>query len=84
LPSVDKYFDSYAQLQYAGFQFHAARGHKKLLEDYHLLFAQSVSDAQQKPFAWFREQLERQVLPQLQTARNLGFSYPFEYNERRA
>lgn len=79
LPSIEKYFDAYAQLQYAGFQFHAAQGHEKLLEDYHLLFAQSISTAQQQPFAWFKEQLERQVLPQLQTARNLGFSYPYEY-----
>lgn len=79
LPSLEKYFDTYAQLQYAGFQFHAAQGHEKLLEDYHLLFAQSVADAQQQPFAWFRERLAQQVIPQLQTARNLGFSYPFEF-----
>lgn len=79
LPSLEKYFDAYAQLQYAGFQFHAAQGHEKLLEDYHLLFAQSLADVQQQPFAWFRERLAQQVIPQLQTARNLGFSYPFEF-----
>lgn len=84
LPSLEKYFDAYARLQYAGFQFHAAQGRDKLLEDYHLLFARSLTDARQQPFVWFRERLAQQVIPQLQTARNLGFSYPFEYNERRA
>ncbi|HEX8506511.1 MAG TPA: HNH endonuclease domain-containing protein [Hymenobacter sp.] len=79
LPSVDLYFEAYARLQFAGFQFHAAQGHEKLLEDYHVFFAQSLSALQQQPFGWFRERLERQVLPQLQTAQNLGFSYPFEF-----
>lgn len=79
LPSFEKYFDAYAQLQYNGFRFHAAQGHEKLLEDYHLLFAQSIASVQNQPFEWFREQLEKQVLPQLQTARNLGFPYPYEY-----
>ncbi|GAB3838635.1 HNH endonuclease domain-containing protein [Hymenobacter jeollabukensis] len=79
LPSIDLYFEAYARLQFAGFQFHAAQGHEKLLEDYHVFFAQSLNALQQQPFGWFRERLERQVLPQLQTAQNLGFSYPYEY-----
>ena len=79
LPSLDLYFDAYARLQFAGFQFHAAQGHGKLLEDYHVFFAQSLDDLQQQPFDWFRERLARQVVPQLQTAQNLGFPHPFEY-----
>jgi hypothetical protein len=79
LPSVDLYFEAYARLQFEGFQFHVAQGHRKLLEDYHVFFAQGLDALQQQPFGWFREQLKRQVLPQLQTAQNLGFSYPFEY-----
>lgn len=79
LPSVERYFDSYAALQFAAFRFHAAQGHEKLLEDYHLFFAQPLSSLRQQPFEWFRERLAQQVLPQLQTAQNLGFAYPFEY-----
>ncbi len=79
LPSLPKYFNDYARLQYDGFQFHAARGHERLLEDYHVLFAGSLTDIQQQPFAWFQERLRELVAPQLQTARNLGFSYPFEF-----
>lgn len=78
LPSLD-YFDSYARLQFAGFQFHAGQGHTKLLEDYHVFFAQSLPDLQAQSFDWFRARLAQQVMPQLQTAQNLGFPYPFTY-----
>ena len=79
LPSVERYFNLYALLQYSAFQFHFKKGHNKLLEDYCLLFAQDLSSIQEKPFAWFKEQLNRQILPRIQTAKNLGFTYPFEY-----
>jgi hypothetical protein len=79
LPSIDLYFDSYARLQFTGFHFHAELGHEKLLEDYHVLFAQSLSTLKEQSFEWFRERLAQQVIPQLQTAKNLGFAYPFEY-----
>ena len=79
LPSIDLYFNSYAQVQFDGFQFHANKGHDKLLEDYFILFGQSLNTIQQQPFTWFSECLGRAVLPQLQTAKNLGFSYPFVF-----
>ena len=79
LPSVDLYFNAYAKQQFDSFQFHVQNGHNKLLEDYSTLFGQSLHFAQNQPFTWFTERLERAVLPQLQTAQNLGFSYPFEY-----
>ena len=79
LPSKELYFDNYARLQFDAFQFHAERGNNKSLEDYSALFGQSVSVIQDKPFQWFKESLERMFSIQLQTARNLGFSYPFEF-----
>jgi len=79
LPSIELYFKGYVQQQFNGFQFHAQNGHDRLLEDYSVLFGQSLNAIQQQPFAWFRERLERAVLPQLQMAQNLGFSYPFVY-----
>lgn len=81
LPSIDLYFNGYAQLQFDGFQFHASNGHNRLLEDYSVLFGQSLNAIQQQPFSWFRERLESAVLPQLQTAQNLGFSHPFIYRK---
>ncbi|AKD56960.1 HNH endonuclease domain-containing protein [Spirosoma radiotolerans] len=80
LPSMELYFEQYAQLQYAAFQFHANKGQTKLLEDYHLLFARDLSSIRQQPFTWFRDQLHGQILPRLQTAQNLGFIYPFAYS----
>lgn len=81
LPSIDLYFSGYAQQQFDGFQFHANNGQDKLLEDYSVLFGQSLNAIQQQPFSWFRERLERTVLPQIQTAQNLGFSHPFIYRK---
>ena len=80
LPSLERYFEPFAQLQFAAFQFHVDHGRYNLLEDYYLLFAQDLVTIRQMPFQWFHEQLQRQVLPRLQTARNLGFAYPFEYS----
>lgn len=79
LPDLDLYLGQFVRWQAAAFQFHAAQRHYKLLEEYHLLFAQSVKDIQQQPAAWFEERLIQQIRPQHQTARNLGFAYPFRY-----
>jgi hypothetical protein len=80
LPSLERYFEPFTRLQFDAFQFHAAIGHGKLLEDYHLLFAQDLGTIQQMTYSQFREEIQRQVVPRLQTAQNLGFIYPFEYN----
>lgn len=79
LPDLERYLKPFVQWQSAVFQFHAAQGHYKLLEEYHLLFAQSVPAIQQQPAAWFEERLSQQIQPQHQTARNMGFAYPFRY-----
>ena len=79
LPSIDLYFNGYAEQQFDGFRFHASNGHDKLLEDYSVLFGRSLNDIQQQPFLDFKEDLRRVILPQYQTAKNLGFSHPFEY-----
>ena len=79
LPSLDLYFDNYAQMQYDGFNFYVEHGNQKILEDYHILFAQHIESIQQQPFSEFKERLARQILPQMQTAQNLGFFYPFIY-----
>jgi hypothetical protein len=82
LPSIDLYFSAYADQQFNGFHFHASNGHYKLLEDYSVLFGQNLEAIQQLPFKWFSERLEQTVFPQLQTAQNLGFSYPFVFKGR--
>ena len=73
LPCLERYFEPFAQLQFNAFQFHAAKGNGKLLEDYHLIFAQELIAIQKLSYPQFREELHRQVIPRLQTAQNLGF-----------
>lgn len=75
----EQYFAKYAHLQFNAFQFHAETGYAKKLEDYSLLFRESTNTIQGSSFEWFRERLEQAVLPQLQTAKNMGFSSPFVY-----
>lgn len=79
LPSLELYFDSFAQMQYDGFNFYVSQNNQKIVEDYHVLFAQNVETIQQQSFSEFKERLSRQVLPQVQTAQNMGFTYPFVY-----
>lgn len=79
LPSETAYFERYARLQFDAFSFHVEKGNHKLLVEYCILFGQDLSGILKQPYEWFREGLERAVLPQLQTARNMGFSYPFIY-----
>lgn len=79
LPDLGLYLMPFVRWQFEAFQFHAAQGHYKLLEEYHLLFAQSVKEIEQQPLAWFETRLTQQIQPQHQTARNLGFAYPFRY-----
>ena len=81
LPSIELYFESYAKLQFSGFQFHIQNTPKKFLEDYSILFNQSIEEIRNQPFEYFREGLKRTILPQLQMAQNLGFSYPFKCPE---
>jgi HNH endonuclease len=77
LPDTDLYFDKYAQLQFDAFQFYAESGQTKSLEDYSVLFRENTETIQNQPFSWFRERLSQSIFPQLQTAQNMGFSYPF-------
>ncbi len=81
LPATEQYFEKYAQLQYNVFQFHVQTGPVKKLEDYSLLFRESTDTIKASSFEWFRERLSQAILPQLQTARNMGFSYPFIYRQ---
>lgn len=81
LPSLDLYFDAYAQMQYNGFNFYLNKGNQKILEDYHVLFAQGLEVLQRQTFSEFKESLSRQIVPQIQTAQNLGFTYPFIYKK---
>lgn len=79
LPDTNLYFEKFARLQFDAFQFHAKTDEKKKLEDYSIVFRESTEIIKQSSFEWFQERLSHIIIPQLQTAQNMGFSYPFIY-----
>jgi hypothetical protein len=79
LPSFDLYFEAFCDIQQKAFRFHFDKGNNKLLEDYSLFFADSLENINQMPSTIFSNGFKRQILPQIQTAQNMGFPYPFIY-----
>lgn len=80
LPDFAVYFEPFAQLQYRA--LHAVAQHNKpsLLEDYILLFRQpSVVEVQALSFDQFKGMLHDTLAPQIQIARNMGFSAGWRY-----
>jgi hypothetical protein len=76
LPSFERYFEKFSALQYQAVQFYVKKGTLKLLEDYDQILRQSLVDMSEESF---RELLKSHILPHFQSARNLGFKYPFIY-----
>lgn len=80
LPDMDKYFDLFAELQFTAICTAMAMRKMKLLEDYLVLFrAQEFSDPHSLSFDSFRQTLADTIMPQLQIARNMGFSSDWSY-----
>jgi hypothetical protein len=80
LPDLRRYFDSFAHLQHGAFQAVAALNKERLLEDYVLLFRkESVAEVQALSFEAFKGVLQDTVAPQIQIARNMGFSANWRY-----
>lgn len=79
IPAVDPYLRNFIKLQFDAFKFHSERSSSFLLEDYSQIFGQTIDEIILKSFETFSEELSKIVLPQIQTARNMGFEYPFIY-----
>jgi hypothetical protein len=80
LPDFNSYFEPFAQLQYNAFQAVAALQKESLLEDYALLFReQDVREIQALPLAAFSSILQDTIAPQMQIARNMGFTAEWRY-----
>lgn len=75
LPDIDKYFDRFAQLQYKAFSLALDLQKTELIEDYRLLFpTQDLSESSTFPLGYFRQTLANTIVPQIQIAKNMGFS----------
>ncbi len=79
LPSIDLYFDKFVDLQHQSFLYYVENERFKLLEDYSLLFRKELKEIVNLPKLDFKTELQNQILPQIQTAKNMGFEYPFIY-----
>jgi hypothetical protein len=80
LPALDRYFDSFAQLQYQALHAVAGHGKAKLLEDYILLLRQpSVDELTALSLPAFAQLLQDTITPQVQIARNMGFAANWSY-----
>jgi hypothetical protein len=80
LPDLGRYFEPFARLQHGAFQAVASLNKESLLEDYVLLFRkQSVAEVQALSFDAFKGVLQETVAPQIQIARNMGFSADWSY-----
>lgn len=81
LPSLEKYFGGFVALQSKAFHFHYREKNIQLLEDYSLYFGTSLDDIFYMSTNTFKNRLKQQILPMVETAKNLGFSYPFVYQK---
>lgn len=80
LPAVDAYFVPFARLQYDAFQTVAKLRRQKLLEDYVLLFKkEDVNEVKSLSSDQFTSLLHDAVVPQIQIARNMGFTADWSY-----
>jgi hypothetical protein len=81
LPSIELYINDYVYTQFKVFEFYFKKDKSKIMEDYSILFSQSSEFDKLIAFEDFKENLKKHILPQIQTARNMGFSYPFIYRK---
>ncbi|MBP7042333.1 MAG: HNH endonuclease [Chloroflexi bacterium] len=80
LPDFALHFGPFARLQYDAFQAIATPQKERALEDYVLLFKRpSIRDIQTMPFDDFQQTLRDTIAPQIQIARNMGFTADWRY-----
>lgn len=82
LPDMDVYFEPFSNLQYKALQTALRRKvHSSLIEDYVMLLkTSSVDDMVSMPLEEFQSALYSTIAPQLQLARNMGFSAGWVYS----
>ncbi|WP_373515965.1 HNH endonuclease domain-containing protein [Persicitalea sp.] len=77
LPS-EQYFKEFTRLQYQVVQFYLNKQKLNVLEDYDQIFR---TDLRLLSLKEFTDTLQKYFLPHFQTAKNLGFTYPYIYQK---
>jgi hypothetical protein len=73
-----KYFPKFARQQFEIFKFYFQNDNRRALEDYFVNIVPSEYLVTQDEFT---QHLERQILPQYQIAKNMGFLFPFNFKD---
>ncbi len=80
LPDLKLYLAPFARLQYDALQAVASQNKERLIEDYVLLLRKSsLDEVTGVSFTAFRQTLQDTIAPQLQIARNMGFTADWSY-----
>lgn len=81
LPSLEIYLNRFSFLQFDAYKFHYYNKNYQLLEDYSSFLGLSSDDLNKYEFSVFEMQLKKKIVPLFETAKNLGFTYPFIYKK---
>ncbi len=81
LPSLETYLNGFSILQFDAFKFHYSNKNYQLLEDHSSLLGFSSEELYKYKFSEFELQLKQKIIPLFETAKNLGFNYPFIYKK---
>jgi hypothetical protein len=81
LPSLELYLNKFSILQFDAFKFHYSNSNHQLLEDYSSLIGLSNEVLNNYKTPEFKMQLKQKIVPMFETAKNLGFTYPFIYEK---
>lgn len=73
LPSLEKYFNKFAQVQYKAFKIVFRKNKMKMLEDYSNLYLNELKDIYKMSEEEFKNQLYSSIAPLVQIAENMGF-----------
>jgi hypothetical protein len=79
LPSFDKYFSPFAELQFQALNFHIKNNNSNFIEEYSFLFGSSMNEIRYYNLFEFKAKIENKMLPIFDTAKNMGFNYPYEF-----
>jgi len=79
IPDLKTYFQSFASLQFEAFRANFDKQHFKILEDYSNLFNDDLQNIYKKNITDFNEVIEKNIVPLVQIASNMGFQKNWIY-----
>ncbi len=79
IPDLKTYFQNFANVQFEAFKVNFDKQHFKILEDYSNLFNEDLQNIYQKNVIDFSDTIEKNIVPLVQIAANMGFQKNWIY-----